>query len=214
MIKKIKQTKSEKFLLIFLVLLFFFSISSFFIIKNKCLFVKNYNPDDLVFDLPQNIAVLKAPCGNVIIELYPEISPNSVKRFIMLIKKKEYDSVAFHRVIKNVLVQSGDIEFGKKNNLNYSKIGNGKSKYGTINSETDTKFNFLKGTVALARAYEKNTEDTQFFILLKDAPLFEGEYTPIGRVLYGLNVLEKIKYDDKMEYILRPDFIEKFRMLN
>ena len=214
MIKKIKQTKSEKFLLIFLVLLFFFSISSFFIIKNKCLFVKNYNPNDLVFDLPQNIAVLKAPCGNVIIELYPEISPNSVKRFIMLIKKKEYDGVAFHRVIKNVLVQSGDIEFGKKNNLNYSKIGNGKSKYGTINSETDTKFNFLKGTVALARAYEKDTEDTQFFILLKDAPLFEGEYTPIGRVLYGLDVLEKIKYDDKMEYILRPDFIEKFRMLN
>ena len=214
MIKKIKQTKSEKFLLIFLVLLFFFSISSFFIIKNKCLFVKNYNPDDLVFDLPQNIAVLKAPCGNVIIELYPEISPNSVKRFIMLVEKKEYDGVAFHRVIKNVLVQSGDIEFGKKNNLNYSKIGNGKSKYGTINSETDTKFNFLKGTVALARAYEKNTEDTQFFILLRDAPLFEGEYTPIGRVLYGLNVLEKIKYDDKMEYILRPDFIEKFRMLN
>ena len=214
MIKKIKQTKSEKFLLIFLVLLFFFSISSFFIIKNKCLFVKNYNPDDLVFDLPQNIAVLKAPCGNVIIELYPEISPNSVKRFIMLIEKKEYDGVAFHRVIKNVLVQSGDIEFGKKNNLNYSKIGNGKSKYGTINSETDTKFNFLKGTVALARAYEKDTEDTQFFILLKDAPLFEGEYTPIGRVLYGLDVLEKIKYDDKMEYILRPDFIEKFRMLN
>lgn len=214
MIKKIKQTKSEKFLLIFLVLLFFFSISSFIIIKNKCLFVKNYNPDDLVFDLPQNIAVLKAPCGNVIIELYPEISPNSVKRFIMLIKKKEYDGVAFHRVIKNVLVQSGDIEFGKKNNLNYSKIGNGKSKYGTINSETDKKFNFLKGTVALARAYEKDTEDTQFFILLKDAPLFEGEYTPIGRVLYGLDVLEKIKYDDKMEYILRPDFIEKFRMLN
>ena len=108
MIKKIKQTKSEKFLLIFLVLLFFFSISSFFIIKNKCLFVKNYNPHDLVFDFPQNIAVLKAPCGNVIIELYPEISPNSVKRFIMLIKKKEYDGVAFHRVIKNVLVQSGE----------------------------------------------------------------------------------------------------------
>ena len=214
MIKKIKQTKSEKILIIFISLLAIFSFIFVFSIKNKCLFVKNYNPDDLVFDLPQNIAVLKAPCGNVIIELYPEISPNSVKRFIMLIKKKEYDGVAFHRVIKNVLVQSGDIEFGKKNNLNYSKIGNGKSKYGTINSETDKKFNFLKGTVALARAYEKDTEDTQFFILLKDAPLFKGEYTPIGRVLYGLDVLEKIKYDDKMEYILRPDFIEKFRMLN
>ena len=58
-----------------------------------------------------------------------------------------------------------------------------------------------------------NTEDSQFFILLNDAPLFEGEYTPVGKVLYGLDVLKKIKYDEKSEYVLRPDFILKFRML-
>ena len=50
--------------------------------------------------------------------------------------------------------------------------------------------------------------------MLKDAPLFEGEYSPVGKVKYGLEVLNKIKYDDKTEYILRPDFIETFRMVN
>ena len=213
MINKIKQSKSEKILLIFLISLFIFSSGSFFIIKNKCLLVKDHNPKKIKFNKPENIAVLRAPCGNVIIELFPNISPNSVKRFKMLIENKEYDNVAFHRVIKNVLVQSGDTEYGKRGDLNYAKIGNGKSKYGTIKTETDNTFDFVKGTVAMARTYKRDTEDTQFFILLKDAPLFEGEYSPVGKVKYGLNVLTKIKNDDKTEYILRPDFIETFRML-
>ncbi len=214
MISKIKQSKSEKILLIFLISLFFFSVGSLILIKNKCLFVKEYNPNKLQFSKPENIAVLEVSCGIVIIELYPEVSPNSVERFKMLIEKNEYDDVAFHRVIKDVLVQSGDIQYGKKENINYAKIGNGKSKYGTIKSETDNNFLFEKGTVALARNYQRDTEDTQFFILLTDAPLFEGEYSPVGKVKYGLNALEKIKYDDKTEYILRPDFIKSFRMLN
>jgi len=105
------------------------------------------------------------------------------------------------------------LNLGKKNNLNYAKIGTGKSGLGTIDSETNNKFNFVKGTVAFARTYEKNTEDSQFFIILTDAPLYEGEYTPLGKVLYGLEVIEKIKYDEKSEYILRPDFINYFKML-
>ena len=213
MIHKIKQSRSEKILLIFLISLFILSVGSFFIIKNKCILVKDHDPNKIKFVKPENIAILKAPCGRVIIELYPNISPNSVERFKMLINRKEYDDIAFHRVIKNVLVQSGDIEYGKKGNLNYAKIGYGKSKYGTINTETNNKFDFGKGTVAMARTYKRDTEDTQFFILLKDAPLFEGEYSPVGKVKYGLDVLEKIKHDDKTEYILRPDFIETFRML-
>ena len=66
------------------------------------------------FSVPENIAVMNADCGNIIIELYPNISPKSVARFKMLIKSGEYNEVAFHRVIKNVLVQAGDLEFGKK----------------------------------------------------------------------------------------------------
>ena len=212
MIKKIKQTKSEKILLIFIIILAIITFGSLVIMKNKCLFVKNYNPEKLKFKNSENIAILNAPCGNVIIELYPNISPNSVKRFKMLINSGKYNNIAFHKVIKDVLVQAGDLEFGKKNNLNYAYIGTGSSGYGTINSELNNSFDFKKGSVALSRAENKNTEDSQFFILLEDAPLFEGEYSPVGKVIYGLEVLQKVKYNDKVEYVLRPDFINTFEM--
>ena len=114
MIEKIKQSTSEKILIIFVIFLGLLLFGTYFKIKNKCLFVKNYNPEKLTFKNPENIAILNAQCGNVIIELYPNISPNSVKRFKNLIKSESYNNVAFHRVIKNVLVQSGDLEFGKK----------------------------------------------------------------------------------------------------
>ena len=213
MIKKIKASKSEKIIFLFIILLATFSLGSFFLIKDKCLFVKDYNPLKIKFDNPENIAVLNVPCGNVIIELYPEVSPNGVKRFITLIKSKAYDNVAFHRVIKNTLVQAGDLEFGKKENIDYGKIGTGKSGLGTINSEVDVPFDFDKGSVALARKQKYNTEDSQFFIVLRDEPLYETEYTPIGKVIYGLEALKKIKYLDKSQYVLRPDFINSMRML-
>ena len=213
MIKKIKASKSEKIIFTFIIVLALFSFGSFFLIKDKCLFVKDYDPYKIKFDKPKNIAVLDVPCGNVIIELYPEISPNGVKRFITLVKSKSYDDVAFHRVIKDTLVQAGDLEFGKKGNIDYGKIGTGESGLGTINSEVDNPFNFEKGSVALARTQKYNTEDSQFFIVLRDEPLYETEYTPIGKVIYGLKALKKIKYLDKSQYVLRPDYINSIRML-
>ena len=191
-----------------------FSLISYIVIKNKCLFVKNYNPNDIQFSHPQNIAILNAPCGNVIIELYPDVSPNAVERFKALIKANRYDDVAFHRVIENKLIQAGDLEFGRRNSLNYEKIGTGQSGLGTINSELESEFNFTKGSVGLARTFKNNTEDSQFFIILADEPLYEGEYTPVGRVIYGIKVLSKIKFLGNSEYILRPDFINTFKMLN
>ena len=213
MIKKIKASRSEKIIFVFIIFLATFSFGSFLLIKDKCLFVKSYDPKKIKFDNPKNIAILNVPCGNVIIELYPEVSPNGVKRFTTLVKSKAYDDVAFHRVIKNTLVQAGDLEFGKKENIDYGKIGTGKSGLGTINSEVDAPFDFDKGSVALARKQKYNTEDSQFFIVLRDEPLYETEYTPIGKVIYGLEALEKIKYLDKSQYVLRPDFINSLRML-
>ena len=213
MIKKIKASKSEKIIFIFIILLAVFSFGSFFMIKDKCLFVKNYDPKRIEFNNPKNIAILNVPCGNVIIELYPNISPNGVKRFVTLVNSEAYDNVAFHRVIKDTLVQAGDLEFGKRGNVDYGKIGNGKSGLGTIDSEVDNPFSFEKGSVALARTQKYNTEDSQFFIVLRDEPLYETEYTPIGKVIYGLEALEKIKYLDKSQYVLRPDYIITLRML-
>ncbi len=213
MIEEIKASKSEKILFIFLILLGLISITSFFMIKNKCLFVKNYDPSELTFENPQNIAILNVECGNVIIELYPETSPIAVERFKTLINTKAYDNVAFHRVVKDKLVQAGDLEFGRKDNLDYVKIGSGKSGLGTIKSEIDNPFGYDKGSVGLARNKQYDTEDSQFFIILEDEPLYEGEYTPVGKVIYGLKALTKIKYLDRSAYVLRPDFINTFRML-
>ena len=214
MIKKIKASTFEKIILIFLVILSVVTIGTYFIIKNECLFIKNFDPNSINFKNPKNIAILNIPCGNVIIELYPEISPNGVERFVTLIESNAYDDVAFHRVIKNKLVQTGDLEFGRKNSLDYGKIGTGKSGLGTIKSEIESEFNYVKGSVGLARTFRNDTEDSQFFIILQDEPLFEGEYTPVGKVIYGFEILKKIKHQRHSEYILRPDFINTFRMLD
>lgn len=213
MIEKVKQTLSEKLLLALFIVLGIVAIYIFFILPQKCLFIKDYNPKEMSFEKPKNIVVLNIDCGNVIIELFPENSPKSVERFKMLISLGKYNNIAFHRVIKDVLVQSGDLEFGKKDNYNYLYIGTGKSGYGTLKSELSEKIEFVTGTVGLARTNKLNTEDSQFFILLQDAPLFKEEYTPIGRVIYGLEILATITDDHRREYVLRPDFINSFKLL-
>ena len=214
MIKKIKTSFSEKILFIFLISLGIFSFSFFFIIKNKCLFVENVDPKKIQFVNTQNIVVMNVECGNVIIELEPELSPNAVKRFKYLIEKGSYNHSAFYKVVKNTLIQAGDLEYGNIDNINYYKVGSGKSGLGTIKSELNENFQFDEGSVVFARSEEFDTEDSEFFITLKKIPLYVGEYTPIGKVTYGLDALKKIKAGDKVEYVLRPDFINSFKLLN
>ena len=213
MIEKIKQTTSEKLLLGLFIILGIIAFYIFIILPQKCMFIKNYDPKEMNFKNPENIAVLNVECGNVIIKLYPDISPKSVERFKMLISSGKYDDVAFHRVIKNVLVQSGDLEFGTKDNFEYLYIGSGKSGYGTVNSEINDQTEFKTGTVGMARTNKLNTEDSQFFILLRDAPLFKGEYTPVGEVIYGLEILDTLADEHRREYVFRPDFINTFKLL-
>ena len=214
MINKIKTSFSEKILFIFLISLGIFSFSFFFIIKNKCLFVENVDPKKIQFANTQNIVVMNVECGNVIIELEPELSPNAVKRFKYLIEKGSYNHSAFYKVVKNTLIQAGDLEYGNIDNINYYKVGSGQSGLGTLRSELNKNFQFDEGSVAFARSDEFDTEDSEFFITLKKIPLYVGEYTPIGKVIYGLDALKKIKAGDKVEYVLRPDFINSFKLLN
>ena len=213
MIKTIKASKSEKVLFIFLLGLAIFIFTSFFLLKNKCLFVEKNNLNTLKFNEPNNIAVMNVECGNVIIELYPDISPKAVERFKILIKQKKYDGSAFYKVTENTFVQAGDIEYGNINNLDYSKIGSGKSGLGLLKSELSNDFIFTKGSVGFARTTEFDTEDSEFFITLKEIPIYQGEYTPIGKVIRGLEILRKIKKGNKSIYVLRPDHIKTFRML-
>ena len=214
MIKKVKASLSEKILFIFLISLGIFAFSSFFLLKNKCLFIDEVNLKNINFTNPENIAVMNIECGNVVIELYPDISPNAVERFKTLINKKSYDGSAFYKVVENTLIQAGDLEFGNKEYLDYSKIGSGKSGLGLLKSELNDEFEFTEGSVGFARTTEFNSEDSEFFITLKEIPIYQGEYTPLGKVIYGLDILRKIKTGNKAIYVLRPDYINTFRMLN
>ena len=213
MINKIKTSISEKILFIFLISLGIFSFSFFFIIKNKCLFVENIDPKNIQFTNLQDIVIMNVECGNVIIELESNLSPNAVKRFKHLIQNGSYNRSAFYKVIKDTLIQAGDIEYGNIDNINYYKVGNGQSGLGTIKSELNENFKFDEGSVVFARGDEFDTEDSEFFITLKKIPLYVGEYTPIGKVIYGLDALKKIKSGEKVQYVLRPDFINSFELL-
>lgn len=213
MIKTIKASKSEKILFIFLIILAVSAFTSFFLLKNKCLFIDKNDLKKLNFENPDNIAVMNLECGNVIIELYPETSPKAVERFKILIKKKMYDGSAFYKVVENTLVQAGDIEFGNIKYLDYSKIGSGKSGLGLLKSELNDDFEFTEGSIGFARSTEFDSEDSEFFITLKKIPIYQGEYTPIGKVKFGLDILKKIKTGNKAIYVLRPDYINSFRML-
>ena len=191
MIKKIKSSLSERILFIFLISLAVLTFGSFYVIKNKCLFVKQVDLDEITINDPQNLAIMDVECGRVVIELYPQISPKSVERFKYFINSGLYNNSAFYRVIENTLVQAGDLEFGYHENINYFKVGSGKSKLGKLNSELSNDYEFKAGTVAMARG-EFDTEDSEFFIILKDIPLYQGEYTPIGKVVFGLDAFMKL----------------------
>ena len=214
MINKVKVSLSEKILFVFLILLFLITFSSYFLLKDKCLFVKKINLNEVSFANKENIVVMNVECGNVIIELDPAISPNSVERFKSLIKNGSYDGSTFYRVIKNTLIQAGDLEYGNIHDINYTKIGTGKSGLGLLKSELSDEFEFKKGSVAFARKDDFDTEDSQFFITLKDIPIYQGEYTPLGKVIYGMDALEKIKTGNKSTYVLRPDYIKYFKLFD
>ena len=214
MIKTVKASLSEKILFIILICLGIFAVTSFFLLKNKCLFIDKNNLNKLNFNEPNNIAVMNVECGNVIIELYPNISPKAVERFKILIENKMYDGSAFYKVAEKSFVQAGDIQYGNIKNLDYSKIGSGESGLGLLKSELNDDFKFTKGSVGFARTTEFNTEDSEFFITLKEIPIYQGEYTPIGKVVHGLDILTKIKTGNNAVYVLRPDYIKTFRMFN
>ena len=212
MIKKIKSSLSEKILFTFLISLAVFTFGSFYLIKNKCLFVKELDLDELKINDPKNLAIMDVECGKVAIELYPKVSPKSVERFKYFVNSGLYNNSAFYRVIENTLVQAGDLEFGYNDNINYFKIGSGTSKLGKLKSELSNDYEFKAGTVAMARG-EFDTEDSEFFIILKDIPLYQGEYTPVGKVIFGLDALKKIKVGNNTDYVLRPDYIKEFQLL-
>ena len=213
MINKIKPSLSEKILFVFLIILIILSSVSFYIMNNKCLFIEEVHIENIQIKEKQNIAVMEVECGKVVMELDPIMSPKAVNRFKTLINNGSYNGSAFYRVIEDTLIQAGDLEYGNISNLNYPRIGTGKSGLGTIDSEISNNFSFKAGSIAFARKENFDTEDSEFFITLIDMPIYQGEYTPIGKIIAGMDALKKIKVGNKSIYVLKPDFIKSIKLL-
>ena len=135
--------------------------------------------------------------GDVIkAELYPEIAPNTVNNFISLINKGFYDGVGFHRVIKNFMLQGGDPDENGTGGPGYSIKG----EFSSNGFQNDLKH--TAGVLSMARTMFPDSAGSQFFIMHKDAPHLDGEYAAFGKVIEGMDVVNKIAevatdYSDK-----------------
>lgn len=125
--------------------------------------------------------------GVIKAELYPEIAPNTVNNFIDLANKNFYNNLKFHRVIKNFMIQGGDPKGDGTGGPGYSIEGEFTSN-GFANSLKHT-----KGVLSMARTSDPNSAGSQFFIMSGDAANLDGEYAAFGKVISGLDVVDKIQ---------------------
>jgi len=144
-----------------------------------------------------NKMILKLKDGDVEIELYPKIAPNHVKRFQTLANDRKYDGVVFHRVIDGFMAQTGDVKFGNSNSPDYNLnlAGTGGSELPDLKAEfSDVAHN--KGVLSMARSSDPNSANSQFFIIFESAPHLDRNYTAFGKVIKGIEFIEKIKRGD------------------
>lgn len=125
--------------------------------------------------------------GDVIkAELYPDVAPVSVNNFISLIKKNFYDGLIFHRVIKGFMIQGGDPEGTGMGGPDYSIRG----EFAQNGFPNDLKH--TEGVLSMARSMHPDSAGSQFFIMHKDAPHLDGQYAAFGKVVSGMDVVDKI----------------------
>lgn len=128
--------------------------------------------------------------GNIKIELYPEIAPNTVNNFISLIKKGYYDGLIFHRIIRGVMIQGGDPRGTGMGGPGYSIRG----EFSANGFTNDLKH--TEGVLSMARTMDPNSAGSQFFLMTSVSPHLDGQYAAFGKVIEGLNLimdLEKVK---------------------
>jgi cyclophilin family peptidyl-prolyl cis-trans isomerase len=164
----------------------------------------------------ENIMILKLKDGEVKIELYEDVAPNHVKRIKDLANEGKYDNVVFHRVIDGFMAQTGDVKFGntQSSDFNLQRAGTGGSDLPDLNQE----FNDLphdRGTLSMARSSDPNSANSQFFICFKPSPFLDRQYTVFGKVIEGMEFVDKIKRgdDNNNGAVLDPDKIISFKSL-
>jgi len=129
--------------------------------------------------------------GTITIDLFEDVAPQHAERIARLASEGAYDSVVFHRVIEGFMAQTGDVEYGKMGgNLSYA--GRGGSSYPNLPAEfSDLPYD--RGVVGMARSQSPNSANSQFFIMFEPGYFLNGQYTVIGQVTEGMDVVDAIK---------------------
>ena len=164
----------------------------------------------------EKIMILKLKDGDVKIELFEDVAPNHVKRIRELANSGKYDNVVFHRVIDGFMAQTGDVKFGNSESKEFDlrRAGMGGSDMPDLEQE----FNSLphdRGTLSMARAQDPNSANSQFFICFQPAPFLDRQYTVFGKVIQGMEFVDKIKRGDQNNNgaVTDPDKIISFKSL-
>ena len=130
--------------------------------------------------------------GTIVIDLFEKIAPRHAERISTLAAEGAYDGVVFHRVIEGFMAQTGDVEFGKLDGGDMSYAGMGASQYPDLPAEFSD-IPYERGVVGMARSQNPNSANSQFFIMFEPGPFLDGEYTVVGKVVDGMDVVDAIK---------------------
>ena len=158
--------------------------------------------------------ILKLKDGDIRIEIFEDVATNHVKRIKQLAKDGKYDGVVFHRVIDGFMAQTGDVQFGNSSNdqFDLKRAGMGGSDLPDLKEE----FSDLpheRGTLSMARSQDPNSANSQFFICFKEASFLDSQYTVFGKVIEGMDLVDKIKRGDQNNNgsVSNPDKIISFK---
>ena len=158
--------------------------------------------------------ILKLKDGDVKIELFEDKAPNHVKRIKQLAEEGKYDGVVFHRVIDGFMAQTGDVKFGNSSNKDFDlkRVGMGGSDLPDLKEEFSD-LPHQRGTLSMARSQDPNSANSQFFICFKEASFLDRQYTVIGKVIEGMELVDKIKRGNESDNgsVSNPDKIISFK---
>ena len=163
----------------------------------------------------ENFMFLKLKDGDVKIELFPDVAPKHVERIKTLANEGKYNNVVFHRVIDGFMAQTGDVQFGNSSSDTFDlrRAGTGSSNLPDLKQEFSD-IPHEKGTLSMARSSDPNSGNSQFFICLESAPHLDRNYTVFGKVIEGMEHVDKIKKGDSSTgSVVEPDKIVNFKSL-
>jgi peptidylprolyl isomerase len=146
--------------------------------------------------------------GEIIIDLNPDVAPKHVAQIVALAKAGAYDGVVFHRVIDGFMAQTGDVQYGKKG-ADTSMAGMGGSDMPNIPAEFSG-VPFERGIVGMARSQDPDSANSQFFIMFAPGDFLNGQYTVVGKVIAGMDVVDQIKKGEGQNgEVTDPDMMAK-----